>query len=237
MELLELLDSIISNKLANLNFCQPASIISYDYRTKKAVVQPDLNTKYNDGEIIEMPQIHNVPVVHPAAGRASITFPVEVGDKVLLLHSQRSLEDWLKNGNKQTPDDPRQFDLTDAVAIIGLFPFSSTSAAENNTDLLISYDGSKVKLKPSGIVQVEAESAVINATNVEVNADNVEVVANQVDVQATEINLDAANVNITGDLEVAGEMTSLTAIIGGKAFAAHTHLGVTPGPGTTGAVA
>ena len=222
---IELLNIIIANKIADMHICMPAKILEYDYTKQKAKVQPALNQKYNDGEVIELPAIYNVPVVHPASGGASITFPVNVNDTVLLVFSEKSLEEWLSNGEQVTPDDPRQNNLTDAIALLGLNPFSKTSPAANNTDLLIKYDGSEVKLKPSCVIDINATEGNITANNVNITGD----------------------VDITGDLTVSGKITGqnveataevkgATALIGGKDFATHTHSGVTSGSSNTGPV-
>jgi len=222
---IELLNIIIANKIADMHICMPAKILEYDYTKQKAKVQPALNQKYNNGEIIDLPVIYNVPLMHPASGGASITFPVNINDAVLLVFSEKSLEEWLSNGEQVTPDDPRQNNLTDAIGLLGLNPFNKTSPAANNTDLLIKYDGSEVKLKPSGVID-------INATEGNITANNVNIIG---------------NVDITGDLTVSGKITGqnveataqvkgTTALIGGKDFATHSHSGVTPGASNTGPV-
>lgn len=220
MNIHELVKTIVENKIADMHICMPAKIISYDFASQKAVVQPALNQKYSADEIIKLPIIHNVPVIHPASGGASITFPVLKNDTVLLIFSERSLEEWLQNGNQVTPDDPRQNDLTDAIALIGLNPFNKVSNAENNSDLLLSYAGSKVRLKPDGVIEAEAS---------------------EINLIADDVNIDSPNVMVTGKLtamniEATSEMKSATANIGGKDFATHTHGGVTPGGGATGVV-
>ena len=222
---IELLNVIIDNKLTDIHISIPAKIVSYDYTKQKAKVQPLLNEKYNDGEIKKPPVIHNVPVIHPASGGASITFPVAVGDKVLLSFSEKSLEEWLVNGEQVTPEDPRRNDLTDAVAIIGLRDFRSVSPANNNTDLLVKYEGSELKLKPSGVID-------ITSSNLNMTVDNINVTG--------EVNI-SGNVTISGNLkadnvEATSELKGATASIGGKAFASHTHTGVTPGGSITGSV-
>lgn len=220
MNINELLNVIIANKLADMHTCMPAKVVSYDFKTRKATVQPALNQKYNDGEVVELPVIHNVPVIHPAAGGASITLPVKKDDPVLLVFSERSLEEWLQNGKQNTPDDPRQNDLTDAVAHLGLQPFSVHSPVDSADDLMIDYDGSQIVIHPAGVMDISAE---------------------QINMDAPTVNIDATNVNVSGkltaaNLETAGEMKSGTAVIGGKNFATHTHSGVTVGAGNTGAV-
>lgn len=220
MNTIELLNVVLANRIADMHIALPAKITKYDYKKQKASVKPSINQKYNDGEVVELPEIHNVPVMHPASGGASITFPVLVGDNVYLLFCEKSLEEFLTNGQINTPDDPRQNNLTDAVAFIGLNPFSKTSPAENNTDLLINFSGSKIKLKPDGIVDIETAELNITAPAVNVESDDVVISGN----------LTAANV------EAIGELKSATAAIGGRDFATHTHSGVTTGPGTTGPV-
>ena len=220
MNITELLNIIVSNKIAEMHICMPAKIITYDFATRKASVQPSLNQKFSDDEVLVFPIIHNVPVMQPASGGASVNFPVKPDDNVLLIFSERSLEQWLQDGKQSTPDDPRQNNLTDAVAHIGLNPFNVPSAAENNDDLLIAYDGSKIRFKPDGVVEAEAS---------------------EIDLIADNVNITATNVTVTGkltaaNLEATSEMKSATALIGGKDFATHTHGGVTPGGGITGVV-
>lgn len=220
MNTLEFINTVIDNKLANFNFCLPAEIVEYEFKTRKAKVKPLLNVKYNDGEVVEMPIIHNVPVLQPSSGGASVIFPVKIGDKVLLVFSQRSLEEFLKDGKQATPDDPRQFDLTDAVAHIGMKPFSEQVPSNSPDDFVMDYDGSTLTLHPEGIVDIDAQ---------------------EVNMTSPTVNINSTNVNVSGKLtagniETAGEMKSATAVIGGKPFATHTHSGVTTGAGNTGAV-
>lgn len=220
MNISELLNVIIANKLADVNICIPAKIVSYQFKTRKASVQPLINQKYNDDEELVLPVIHNVPVMHPCSGGASIIMPVDVGDIVQLTFSQSSLEEWLQNGEQVTPDDPRQNDLTDAIAQLGLRPFSQEVVATSADDLVIDYDGSTITMHPEGVVDIDA--AEINMTS-------------------PTVNIDATDVNVTGKLtaanvEATSEVKGATANIGGKDFATHTHSGVTVGGGITGAV-
>lgn len=221
----ELLNIIIANKIADIHICMPGKILEYDYSKQRAKVQPSLNQKYNDGEVVKLPAIFNVPVIQPASGGASITFPVNIGDKVLLVFAEKSLEEWLQNGNQVTPDDPRQNNLTDAVAHIGLRDFGTNSPAANNTDLLIKYDGSEIKLKPSGVIDINGTEGNITFPNINITG--------SVDI--------TGNVTISGKLtasnvEATSELKGATASIGGKDFTIHTHIGVTPGGGTSGVV-
>lgn len=219
----ELLNIIIANKIADMHICMPAKILEYDYTKQKAKVQPALNQKYNDGEVIELPAIYNVPVVHPASGGASITFPVNVNDTVLLVFSEKSLEEWLSNGERVTPDDPRQNNLTDAIALLGLNPFSKTSPAENNEDLLISYSGSKIRFKNNGshLLEIEAENIeIIGAKEIKLTS-TTEVKL----TSTTEVKIEAPEIILNGDVKINDQL-----------YDNHTHTGVTSGPSNTGPV-
>ena len=163
----------IDYKLNNVHTALPASIISYDYTTQKASVQPLLNKSWTSGSNVNpannnaanelstpMPVLDNVPVIFPRAGGGGLTFPVVSGDTCLLVFIERSTDLWLTVGGQVTPDDNRKFDLSDAVAIMGLFPFTQTSTADNNTDMVLTYAGSLLRIKANGAVVIETANTV-----------------------------------------------------------------------------
>ena len=147
-------------QLGTIHTALPAAIIDYDYTVQKASVQPLLNKVWTNALPEPMPVLENVPVIFPSSGGASLTFPVNTGDTVLLVFIERSIDLWLTQGGQVSPDDPRKFDLSDAVAIPGLFPFSISSKATNNTDLLLSYNGSYLRIKESGDIVIETSSKI-----------------------------------------------------------------------------
>src|SRR5277367_520337 len=89
--------------LTGIHTALPASIISYDYTTQKATVQPLLNKVFSNGTTMPMPVLNNVPVIFPRAGGASLTFPVVEGDTCLLLFMERSIDLWLTIGGQVSP--------------------------------------------------------------------------------------------------------------------------------------
>ena len=156
-------------QLYDVHTALPGQIISYDYTTQKAVIQPCLKKSYLDGTTQEMPILNNVPVIFPRAGEASLTFPVVSGDTCLLLFIERSTDLWKSVGGVVAPNDPRKFDLSDAVAIMGLMPFTENSLSDNNEDVLLTYKGSNIRIKASGDIQIETASKVaIGNTSAEV---------------------------------------------------------------------
>lgn len=140
--------AIISH-LNNVHTALPAKIISYDSSKKKAKVQPTLNKRYANGQNIEMPIINGVPVVFPSSSNFSMTWPLSANDYVLLVFSERSTAEWLNKGGLVTPQDPRKFDLSDAIAIPGLMPYIESNTNSNN-DFTVKIGDATFKMSPDG---------------------------------------------------------------------------------------
>ena len=153
-------------QLMNIHTAFPAQIISYDYTVKKASVQPLINKNYTSGIVQAMPVLNNIPIVFPYSSGASLTFPVNKGDYCLIICCERSIDEFLANGGQVTPLDPRKLDLSDAVGIMGLLPFTESSPANNNDDLLLAYQGSSITIKKSGdiLINTSAKVAIGNST-------------------------------------------------------------------------
>lgn len=149
---------------ANMHVSLPAEIIEYDFEKQKASVQPLLNKAWADDTVTPMPVLENVPVIFPRSGGASLTFPVSKGDTCLLVFIERSTDLWLTVGGQVTPDDDRKFDLSDAVAIMGLFPFSENSQADNNDDVLLKYSDSEIRIQKNGDIQIKTSNKVAIGT-------------------------------------------------------------------------
>lgn len=164
--LLRALDRLSSELRVSL----PARVESYDHTTQRASVKPVLRRSYRDGEVDDMPVIPDVPVVFPRSGGASLTMPVQRGDGVLLVFEDRSIDKWLAEGGDVTPDDPRKHDLSDAVAVPGLYSFADASPAENNEDTLLQYAGSAIRLKGNGDIEIAAGGDVrISGNRIDLN--------------------------------------------------------------------
>lgn len=147
-------------QLLNIHTAFPGKVITYEFAMKKASIQPMIDKKYTDGTTEPMPILNNVPVIFPFAGGASITFPVNPGDYCLVVCCERSIDNFLSNGQQAAPTDPRKFDLSDGVAIMGLLPFNENSPAQNNSDFLISYAGSEIAIKQNGDVMIKTAGKV-----------------------------------------------------------------------------
>ena len=152
------IDYGVASAFSGMCTALPGIIESYDPE-KGAVVRPAVVLQYPDGTTVDVPQLSGVPVVWPSCKNGSVTFPLERGDGVLLVFAQRSLDEYLTTGNEMAPADDRMFDINDAVAIPGLYPFSGTPTPANNTDFQISFKDQVIKIKPDGTIEIGGTGA------------------------------------------------------------------------------
>jgi hypothetical protein len=129
------LQDLISDRLRQVNVALPGRVESYDSATRKASVLPLIDETYGDGTVVRFKPITNVPVVMPATASARITMPISVGDIVLIVFSQRSLDLWLSEGGITKAGDVRMHAMSDAIAIPGLFPFNGVPSSGVNLEL------------------------------------------------------------------------------------------------------
>lgn len=158
----------VQSVLNGVNTSLPGIVVDYDASTNKATIQPALNKAYLSGPM-PMPILENVPIMFPGSSSFNITFPIKTGDYVLLIFCQRSLDLWLSVGGQVTPNDPRKFDISDAIAIPGLQPFTGDFSGTSSTDFEIKFGGSKISISPVGEIQIKTDSTVaIGSTSTEV---------------------------------------------------------------------
>lgn len=228
------LDSVINqylnNTLKSIYTAIPCKVTSTeDIAQQRINVQPIINRIKPDNTEQEQPILQAVPVVFPGSSTSQFSFPINVGDTVLCVFSQRSL-DRFKLGAKDVhrPADFRKFSRNDAIAIPGLFPFtdavnnpSTRSLSHSTGDAVLTHNigsGSEceVRLKASGQVIVNSSG------DTTVNAVGGEAV----------INADKATVNC--DLQVNGSINATKDVVGnGISLTHHTHGGVQTGSGST----
>lgn len=154
----DILRQAINFQLSNVNTSIPARIESYEESQKKASVKPLLKSETSTGEIIDLPVITNVPVIFPKGGNFSMQWPLNEGDTVLIIFTQRSLDEWLSSGGEVINRDPRQFSLSDAIAIPGLNSFAESNSNVDNENFFIEMGLSKLKISPSGTICFEGAS-------------------------------------------------------------------------------
>lgn len=149
---------MIQAALREVRTCMPGMVESYDADKQTVDVVPQLKNAYPDGEgdvsYVEHPKLSNVPVCFPRAGGFFMSFPIQKGDFVLLVFSERSIQAWREKGQTVEPGDRRLFPLDGAVAIPGVFPAAQTLADADGTNMMLGRDGTpgaQIKLTPTQV--------------------------------------------------------------------------------------
>jgi len=218
--------------------------VSGTFENQRVDVQPSINTLYKDGTSDEHTQILGVPVLLPGSSTSLVSFPVNVGDTVMCVFSQRSMDNFkIGNGQPTTPNDYRKFSDQDAVAIPGLFSFSRSPNRPSirkyphnpKTDLVIAHNlasGTEVmiQLKQDGQLIINTEQAVtVNCKTGVINA------TESYTINTPQLNINADTTTWAGNITHSGNYTQTgTSTFNGIVFATHKHIGVTPGSGTSG---
>lgn len=107
----------------------PGRIETYDSTLCKASIQLLLlepRTKEN-GDVVKEPIaiINEVPVVTMADHYGiRMELALQKGDYVTVFFSSRNVDRWLQRGGMIDPDDERDHDLNDAIAMPGIFDFA-----------------------------------------------------------------------------------------------------------------
>lgn len=235
------LNSMIHQNQALMFTGMPAVITGVNLDSMSVNVQPAINEMYSSGEVEEFPEILSVPLIMPGSKKALVSFPVEVGDTVMLMFSQRSMDNFkLGNGRPTQPNDSRKHDMQDAVAIPGLFTFgnsankpSSRKWSHNTKDVVIvaniGGNEAEIRLAESGDITMNTEFKVnVNAKEINLTA------TSSITIDTPTMNINADTTNWSGNIVHTGNYTQTgSSTFNGIVFATHKHTGVTPGSGTS----
>jgi hypothetical protein len=181
-DIINFVQKLNSSISSGLRVCMPATIEYYDFKSQKARVKISMKELYNNGKELDYPVVNGVPVVFLSSGGASITLPVNRGDTCLLIFADRDMSAWLRGGVGGKPDSTRMHNLSDAIAIMGLQPFSKVGGAKNNEDLAINYAGSSVNITKTGEINIITTNTV-NLKSVE----DINIESKNVTIKATEL--------------------------------------------------
>ena len=170
----EIINEGIRAALLETHTALPGRIEAYDETTQTATVVVELQREFRerDGAVVaeSVPFLLEVPVLFPRAGGFSITFPVAAGDKCLVVFSERDISGWRQLGAEALPPSARMHSLSDAVAILGLWPSGNAiSPAPSSSALQIRSDDGNI------VIEVSADGVSIDtgtgANGVTLNSD------------------------------------------------------------------
>lgn len=180
--------NVIDGKLLSINV-QPAI---FQVRTAKNGIEVELE---------ELPIIENVPIVMPFSQTTgfSLSVPIAVGDDVLIMCADRSIDNWQDTGKISKPAEPvvsRSHDLTDAIAIIGIF---------NNMTGIQNYKQDSIEIRnKDGKIYVNVSDNEIkienNGINFLINSSEAKIAngSSSIKIESNKITIDSELVEITG---------------------------------------
>lgn len=230
---------VINKQITNQNHEQDQCFLARVVRVDNSSLTVDvemLTLRYDsDGDTQDDVPILGVPLVMPSSSTSAITFPIQVGDTVVCVVSQTSIDNFkLANGKADVPtrvNDNRRFNAQDAIA----YPMNKRSnnpalrtLAHDPNDVVITHNigiGNEcsVVLKADGNVEVTSPFTVkVKAKDIELEADN------SLSLKAQTMTIDVPDTTWTGSYTMTGQAT-----FNGIPFSTHKHTGVTPGSGTT----
>ncbi len=124
------------------------------YENQKAEIKPIIERHYKDGTKLSFKNVSNVPVLMPGTSDCLIKLPVKKGDKVLCICTKASIDEWLAGGTTTIQSIPRQFSMSDAIAIPGMVTIDGGSIGNNNDDFEIIYKDASIVIEESGTVNI-----------------------------------------------------------------------------------
>lgn len=145
--LAEVVNLATETALETLYVSLPGRVTRYDAATQEADVQPIPRVRYTaeSGEAVveDLPVVPSVPVIFPGGGGFTVTFPISVGDTVLLVFSGASMDKWLTANTDDSldPETHARHSLADAVAIPGLKNFRRPRSSAPTDHVRIGIDG------------------------------------------------------------------------------------------------
>lgn len=241
--------------MADIHTAMPCKVVQVyqENEQQKIDVVPSTNNLLKDGTGEPGMQILGVPVIFPGSMATLISFPINEGDTVLCVFSQRSMDNFkVGSGEPTTANDYRKFSDQDAIAIPGLFPFGKSLnnpqirkfPHSSNRDLCIAHNiasGTEVNI----ILKQSGDMIVNTGQNISVNCANATINATQsIELNTPSMRVNSANTTWVGNINLSGNIIhtgnyTMTgqARFNGVLFDTHFHSGVTPGPSTTGPVA
>jgi hypothetical protein len=176
--LAEIMQKAVKTQLLETHTSMPAVIISYDREKQTASVQPAIKRRYLDGVAVNLPIIQNVPVQFSSNKHSFVHFDLYRDDEVLLIFSERSIDNWVKKGGVVESTDKRMHSITDAFCVPGVRsekktftpegPEGSFEITNDGNSFIISKDG-KIKINNSEnelvAVMVELLTEMISGKN------------------------------------------------------------------------
>lgn len=162
--------SALDGRLGSVWTALPGEITSVDLTRMIVSVQPTIQGVVSDENgqktFVNLPLLTECPVIFMKGGGFALTFPVAVGDEVLVIFASRCIDAWWQSGGIQKPMELRMHDLSDGFVIPGV---------SSQPNVLPSISSNSVQLRnEAGTSFIEIQ----NSGNVAITAPNIQVTGN-----------------------------------------------------------
>jgi phage baseplate assembly protein gpV len=204
--------TVLQSHQSELWTALPGIIVSFDPEAMTCEVQPAIQAQVTDQEDkskknwVNLPLLVDCPIYFPAGGGCTLTFPVVAGDEVLVVFSSRCIDSWWQSGGFENQQAiMRMHDLSDGFIFVGF-------RSQPNVIPTVSQTATQLRSDDGSAI-------------IELNPVNHKITL-----------IAPGGVQVTGDITVTGTITASGEITGqGTHLHTHTHGGVQPGSGSTGA--
>lgn len=232
----DLINQFIGYNLEGINTAIPAVILGVKQEGRDLLidVQPSVSVKTREGDVISQASILNVPMYQPASSVGGMLFPVQKGDNVLLIFTQRAIDTWkYGTGGLAPPSDYRKFSKLDCIALPCVFPTANSMANPKKQgkdyelgDVVI-YNARntsspvEIVIKKNGNVIVNSPAKVqVNCVDAEVNASSsIKNVTPNFSVQCSQYTVNTSTATLTGNWNLSGSF-----VLNGIAMETHGHI-------------
>lgn len=125
IQLEDVLAAHVRGALEGVQTALPGVVVRVDPERQRLAVRPTgtasrTNPDTGAVEHRRFAVVEEVPIAYPQSRYGGVTWPVDVGDEVLLVFASHSLDSWAAGRDGEAPADDRRHHLTDAVAIPGV---------------------------------------------------------------------------------------------------------------------
>lgn len=158
-ELSDLMQSTVDRFSDMVYTITPARVTSVNVlgdKIESVDVQPQVDNIFSDGSTLDKPEIFEVPLVFPSSAGAILSFPVNIGDPVLLMHLKEDAQTYLETGKRSVPDTTSKFSLQNCVAMPCLYPRGEGERAHKD-NLVLKFNENFIVIRPSGDTEIFAQ--------------------------------------------------------------------------------
>ena len=205
----EALQIKIEAERSNIWTCFPGKVVSFNVVKNTCFIQPmflGVATALDGSATnISMPILPDCPIVFPSAGGYHLTFPIAVGDEVLVHVSSRNIDPWFGSGTAAPSNEFRMHDLSDCFCTPGIksIPTAITNISTTSVQLRNAAGNAYVEIAGQVINIVTPAAVNINATG--------------------NVNVTAPTTAFTGNATISGNLTVTGTITNGVNLSSHRH--------------